>query len=189
MKLVRLLAFMFSALAMATVLATGPKGLAQDERPVDERVKLGLQMAPVPLDLTGKDRNLVGIGSYIVNAQAGCNDCHTNPPFAPGGDPFLGQPKQINADGYLKGGVAFGPFVSRNLRPNAQGRPAGLKLEEFLLVMHSGLDLKHIPPPVPSPQVDLLQVMPWPVYGMMTDDDLRAIYEYLRALPPHCPTC
>jgi hypothetical protein len=29
----------------------------------------------------------------------------------------------------------------------------------------------------------LLQVMPWPVYQTMTDSDLRAIYEYLLAVP------
>jgi hypothetical protein len=29
----------------------------------------------------------------------------------------------------------------------------------------------------------LLQVMPWPVYGQMTDRDLQAIYLYLSALP------
>jgi len=29
----------------------------------------------------------------------------------------------------------------------------------------------------------ILQVMPWPVYRNMTDGDLRAIYEYLRAIP------
>ena len=30
----------------------------------------------------------------------------------------------------------------------------------------------------------VLQVMPWPVYGKMTEGDLRAVYEYLRAIPP-----
>ncbi len=36
----------------------------------------------------------------------------------------------------------------------------------------------------------LLQVMPWPVYGKMTDRDLIAIYEYLSAIPsrPRCST-
>jgi hypothetical protein len=29
----------------------------------------------------------------------------------------------------------------------------------------------------------LLQVMPWPAFGKKTDQDLRAIYEYLRAIP------
>jgi hypothetical protein len=37
---------------------------------------------------------------------------------------------------------------------------------------------------VPSADHDLLQVMPWPVYRHLTDHDLRAIYEYLRAIPP-----
>ena len=30
----------------------------------------------------------------------------------------------------------------------------------------------------------ILQVMPWNVYGKMTRLDLRAIYEYLSAIPP-----
>jgi hypothetical protein len=30
---------------------------------------------------------------------------------------------------------------------------------------------------------DLLQVMPWPVFQDLNDRDLRAIYEYLRAIP------
>ena len=29
----------------------------------------------------------------------------------------------------------------------------------------------------------LLQVMPWPVFGKKTDRDLKAVYEYLRAIP------
>jgi len=27
--------------------------------------------------------------------------------------------------------------------------------------------------------------MPWPVYGKMTDRDLRAVYEFLSAIPSH----
>ena len=36
---------------------------------------------------------------------------------------------------------------------------------------------------MPSRSNDLLQVMPWPVYSHMRGTDLRAIYEYLRAIP------
>ena len=54
-------------------------------------------IAPVPLNLRGKNPALVGLGSYLVNAVGGCNDCHTNPPYATGGDPHLGQPKVVNA--------------------------------------------------------------------------------------------
>jgi mono/diheme cytochrome c family protein len=144
------------------------------------RVMQGYAIAPVPLNVAGKDQVLVGLGSYIVNAQGGCNDCHTNPPYAPGGDPFAGEPEQINAEHYLAGGVEFGPFRSRNLTPNLQtGRPANLTLEQFIETMRTGKDLKNRHPQI-SP---LLQVMPWPVYGKMSDRDLRAVYEYLRAIP------
>ena len=49
--------------------------------------------------------------------------------------------------------------------------------------MRTGADLKHRPPFAPSEDNDLLQVMPWPVFQDMTDRDLRAIYEDLRAIP------
>jgi hypothetical protein len=47
----------------------------------------------------------VGLGSYIVNAQGGCNDCHTNPPYATGGNPHLGESKVINSTHYWRDGV------------------------------------------------------------------------------------
>jgi hypothetical protein len=80
--------------------------------------------------------------------------------------------------------MAFGPFISRNLTPNAAGRPAGLTFEQFLHVLRTGEDLDFLPPHVPSATNDLLQVMPWVVFGKKTDRDIRAIYEYLRAIPP-----
>jgi hypothetical protein len=150
-----------------------------------QRIIRGFQISPVDLDLHGKDLGLVGLGSYIVNAQGGCNDCHTNPPFAPGGNPHLGEPKQINADRYLAGGTTFGPVItSRNLTPDENGKPAGLTFAQFRQVLRTGKDLKNLPPFVPSQTNDLLQVMPWPVYGEMLDHDMRAIYEFLRAIPP-----
>jgi hypothetical protein len=146
----------------------------------DSRIQRGYQIAPVPLDVAGLNPALVGLGSYIVNAQGGCNDCHTAPPYAAGGDPFAGQPTIINAAGYLAGGQEFGPFTSRNLTPRApSGRPAGLTLAQFIEVMREGTDFKNV-----HPQISLLlQVMPWPVYGQMSDRELQAIYEYLSAIP------
>ena len=155
-----------------------------------DRIVRGFQIAPVRLNLRGKDLALVGLGSYNVNAMGGCNDCHTAPSYAPGGDPFLGEPKEVNAARYLAGGVPFGPPddpntpVSRNLTPRANsGLPAGLTWAQFRRTIRTGADLKERPPFAPSADHDLLQVMPWPVYQDMTDRDLRAIYEYLRAIP------
>jgi hypothetical protein len=41
-----------------------------------------------------------------------------------------------------------------------------------------------------DPPGEILQVMPWPLYRWKTDEDLRAMYEYLRAIPslPNNPT-
>jgi hypothetical protein len=171
------------------LLASGvnPSGLLAGEL---DRIIRGYQINPVPLNLRGKDLALVGLGSYNVNAKGGCNDCHTSPSFAPGGDPFMGEPKKINAARYLAGGALFGPPgdpntpVSRNLTPRAStGLPAGLTYEQFRKTIRTGEDLKHRPPFAPSAEKDLLQVMPWPAYQDMTERDLRAIYEYLRAIP------
>ena len=89
--------------------------------PEDNRIRVGRAIAPVPLDLAGKNRKQVWLGSYIVNAQGGCNDCHTAPPYAAGGDPFLGEPEQINTGGYLCGGGVFGPVSRRTSRPTRTG--------------------------------------------------------------------
>lgn len=148
-----------------------------------ERIFEGLRISPVPLNLRGKDIALVGLGSYLVNT-GGCADCHSNPTYAPGGNPFLGEPKKFNSEGYLAGGNAFGPVIkSRNLTPDKEGLPAGLTWPQFLRVMRTGVDLKKLAPFAPSATNDLLQVMPWPVIGQQTTHDLRAMYEYLRAIP------
>jgi hypothetical protein len=88
-------------------------------------IQRGAELAPVPLNMAGLNPALVRQGSYIVNAQGGCNDCHTVPSYAAGGNPFEGQQEVVNAPCYLAGGAAFGPFVSRNLTPRANGLPAG----------------------------------------------------------------
>ena len=150
---------------------------AQGLVPTDESiVKQGLAIAPVPLDLRGKNRALVGLGSYLVNAVSECNDCHTRPHFLPGGNPFNGETEVPNSLNHLTGGNQFGPFTSKNLTPDpVTGRPAGLTRDEFVHLIRTGETDDH--PFFP------LQVMPWPTFRKMTDRDLHAIYEYLRAIP------
>jgi hypothetical protein len=62
----------------------------------------GYEIAPVNLNLAGKDWILVGLGSYLVNTT-GCNDCHTHPNWEDKGNPYLGQPEQINTEGIPNG--------------------------------------------------------------------------------------
>ena len=151
----------------------------------ESKIQKGLAIAPVRLNLVGKNRALVGLGSYLVNAAGDCNGCHSGPPshFAPGGDPYQGQPKRVNQAGYLAGGNPniFGPIlIPRNLTPDKTGRPeGGGSFEEFRDIMRTGIDPDHAHPQFGP----YLQVMPWPAFQDMTDNDLRAIYEYLSAIP------
>jgi len=137
------------------------------------RVAVGYRINPVELRLRGKNRLLVGLGSYLVNAGGGCNDCHTHPSFTLGGDPFKGETEIINTAQFLAGGRQFGPITATNITPDENGRPAGLTFEEFEHLLRTGED-----------EGKILQVMPWNAYGKMTRFDLRAIYEYLSAIPP-----
>ncbi|MFL6716811.1 MAG: hypothetical protein ACJ8G3_10680 [Burkholderiaceae bacterium] len=142
------------------------------------QVKRGFDLVPtgVHLNMTGKNRALVGLGSYVVNTS-GCVDCHTHPSYMIGGDPYLGQREMINAQDYMTGGRMFGPVLTApNLTPDSSGKPAGLTRAQFITTLRTG----HNPN---DPPEHILQVMPWPTFGKKTDLDLSAIYEYLRALP------
>ncbi len=197
------------ALTAAIVLAGIGSRRAEaqtDENSAESRVQQGFQIAPVPLNLAGKDHALVGMGSYLVNGPGACNMCHNPGPnnneFAPGGNAYFGQQKKINAATYLGGGRNFGPLVpgsaniiSRNLTPDKTGLPeGGHTFAEFLLIIRTGVDMDHLHPTcasgvvnpgcIPAPfDGSLLQIMPWPHFQDLTDYDLRAIYEYLSAIP------
>ncbi len=195
---------------MAGMLISSPRGKAEDRGDdSDSRIEKGFEIAPVHLNLEGKNRALVGLGSYIVNAQADCDGCHSAGPrteFAMGGNPYFGQKEKVNPATYLGGGRDFGELVpppgigsahiiSRNLTPTPKtGLPEGdHTFEEFLTILRTGKDFDHLHPTctgapnsgcVPMPfDGELLQIMPWPIQQHMTDRDIRAIYEYLKAIP------
>src|SRR5260370_13801323 len=92
------------ALAIMVVVAGmfifPPRGKADNDES-ESRIKRGFAIAPVQLNLVDKNRALLGLGSYLVNAVGGFNDCHTNPNYARGRNPFLGQPKPLSVAGYF----------------------------------------------------------------------------------------
>jgi len=169
-----------AGLALGTVLSGRSLHSADDNNNSDSsRIQQGFAIAPVPLNPKGKNRALVGLGAYIVNAQGGCADCHSCPTYACGHNPFRGQPKQFNGATYLAGGVPFGPFTSRNITPDEETGNLELTLAQFTEVLRNGTDFENQHPQFGP----LLQVMPWPIFGNMTDHDIQAIYEYLRSIP------
>jgi len=198
------LSVVLSIFVWATTFSASSQVNAQSDR--DSRSERGLEIAPVPLNMEGKDRALVGLGSYLVNASGGCNDCHSAGPqtqYLPGGNPYFGQPTRINPATYLGGGRDFGPLlptpgsphiVSRNLTPDKTGLPeGGHTFDQFREILRTGVDLDHLHPPCVAGQTtnclpppfdgNKLQIMPWPTYQNLTEHDIRAIYEYLSAVP------
>jgi hypothetical protein len=173
------------------------------------RIRRGFEIAPVPLNLHGKNRRLVGLGSYMVNAVGSCNMCHsagTATEYATGGNPYFkgSPPTVVNQATYLAGGRTFAaqvagatpPIVSRNLTPDKTGLPVGGRTyAEFRFIIQTGADLDHVHPNCSASVVsncfpanlqyngDLLQIMPWPLLRSMTEHEMRAIYEYLSAIP------
>ena len=104
------------------MLITSSRGSANgNDAALDEqlRIQIGYQVNPVFLYTGGKDYDLLGLGSYIVNVVGDCNGCHSagtateylgNPAlFAP---PSLTahQIKQVNTATFLGGGRDFSPF-------------------------------------------------------------------------------
>ena len=119
------------------------------------------------LDLTGKtdeEVERIGYGSYLINAAGTCADCHT-----------------WQGGGFLAGGrrFALGPtqFVtSRNLTPDpTTGLP--LTEDQFIEALRTGKDFHSRTPAA-------LIVMPWNNIRWLSTANLKALYAYLRAIPP-----
>lgn len=196
---------------------TSSRGSAKDDndREQDERskIQIGFRANPVMLNMAGKDRELVGLGSYIVNVGSDCNGCHSKGPATEYlGNPALFAPpsltahqiKRVNTATFLGGGRDFSGFpapnsplhiYSRNLTPDVTGRAeGGHSFSDFRQIMRTGIDFDGIHPTCPTAvqtsncvpypfDGSLLQVMPWPAYQEMTNHDLRAIYEYRASIP------
>lgn len=201
-----------AALMLSLGLMIGSSVYA-DEDDEDSLVEQGFSISPIPpadLKFDRTDRDRVGLGSFIVNAIGDCSGCHSFPQFLENGDPagsdptagdpFDGLPSSepagrqplvanFNTPHYLAGGQCFGPFMARNLTPDDHGLPEGLTEAEFIKVLRTGEDIhceKEPSDPICAlgPETPVLQVMPWPTYHNMTDEQLASIYAYLRALPP-----
>lgn len=142
-------------------------------------------------------RELVARGEYLVRVT-GCGDCHTPFVMGPNGpEPdtsrlLAGHPHEFidafpvnlpDAPGFWMWSPtgtmfvgAFGTSYSANLTPD-QNTGLGIWTEDmFIKAMRTG---RHFGTSSP-----ILPPMPWPAYAAMTDQDLRAVFAYLRSIPP-----
>lgn len=104
-------------------------------------------------------------GEWLVRV-AGCRDCHTPQNM---GKPLPGLDL---AGGWVMKGP-WGTVASANITPD----PSGISYYDenlFLKVMHTGyVNARELAP-----------IMPWWVHRGMTDEDLKAMFAYLRTVPP-----
>lgn len=119
--------------------------------------------------------DLVPYGKYVITA-ASCSECHT--PFDKG---------KFDTTLRLAGGRSFelpgGTVTTANLTPDNETGIGKLSKEEFLNRFRSYRDSTFAHRPV-NFMKDFTTIMPWSVYAGMNDQDLGAIYEYLKSLKP-----
>jgi len=150
--------------------------------------------AAKPVKKAGND--LVKRGEYLVTL-AGCADCHTpmvfdrelNMPVPDSSRRFAGHPAGApDPQGTLGQGdqalfgptstavrLSFGVVYASNLTPDQQTGLGGWKEADFIKTMRTG---KHL-----GEGRQILPPMPWMSFARMPDDDLKAIYAYLRSIP------
>lgn len=162
------------AITLTVMSIKAPRAHANDDDD-QSRIIIGLEIAPVPLNLEGKDIAKVGLGSYLVNAVGDCNGCHSSNapplylyPYSTGGNPYFKQPQKIDPSVYLAGGENFGTvgtptgpngysgpaIITRNLTPDKNGLPeGGHTLAQFKQIMRHGTDYDHIHPTCTAEQI------------------------------------
>jgi hypothetical protein len=137
-------------------------------------------------------------GRYLVTL-GGCNDCHTPKLLGPSGpvpdtSRFLSghpadakippiPPGVLSPDGWgalVSPGLTawagpWGVSFTANLTPDATGL-GSWTAEQFIRTMRTG---KHLGVGRP-----ILPPMPWYDIGQLTDEDLRAIFAFLRTIKP-----
>jgi len=190
------------AVGIVLIVSNVPRLEAQNNNQQGEDesslIARGFAIAPVPLNLAGRDRELVALGSYLVNAVGDCNGCHSSGspsslfiyPYKAGGNPYFGQPEALDPTVYLNGGAFFGmvgtptgPFryagpaiITRNLTPNYAGVPeGGNSLARFMQILRNGTDFDHIHPSCSPAQLSIINQPP---AGITTVAELEAAVNY-----------
>ncbi|MBI1342207.1 MAG: c-type cytochrome [Terrimonas sp.] len=141
---------------------------------------------------------LVKRGEYLVSF-IGCDDCHSPKRMGPQGPELIpelrlsGFPQQgnvppVNKDEVKKGWVLFAPDLTSAVGPWGQSFAANLTSdvsgignwteENFIRALREG-KFKGL-----EQGRNLLPPMPWMAYKNMTDEDIRAIFAYLKTTPP-----
>ncbi|MEX1270014.1 MAG: c-type cytochrome [Balneolaceae bacterium] len=117
--------------------------------------------------------DVINYGRYMITAAA-CTDCHTKMENGQ----YVGEPYAGGNEFPMPGGVTV---RSANLTPHETGIGNWTK-EQFVARFKTYSGSTYSPHKVEPGQFQT--IMPWGMYSGMTEEDLEAIYEYLKTVPP-----
>jgi cytochrome c553 len=141
-------------------------------------------------------RDAVARGEYLVSSL-GCHDCHTPQKLGPEGlepdmtlmlsghqagttlpePPAAKGPWVISASATMTAWAGpWGVSYARNLTPDSETGIGGWTEQQFVQTIKNGRQQGRGRPILPP--------MPWPAYKNLSEEDLRAIYAYLRTVKP-----
>jgi hypothetical protein len=122
---------------------------------------------PVTEPVTPPNRSdQVAYGDYLVRIGV-CRDCHT-----PADEQGQAIPNMEFGGGFPITSP-LGPIASANITSDPSGIPYYTE-DLFLEVMRTGMVRSR----------KLHEYMPWRMYGTQTDEDLKAMFAYIKTLPP-----
>ena len=152
--------------------------------------------AALPEPVAPASASQVARGAYLVKIMA-CNDCHTPYRMGPRGpepdmsrmlsghpqDMVMPPPPELGAGPWLWAGAAtntafagpWGVSFAANLTPDRETGLGSWTESTFLAALRSGRHEGQGRPILPP--------MPYPMYRQATDEDLKAIFAFLRTLP------
>jgi mono/diheme cytochrome c family protein len=142
-------------------------------------VNLFVKFVPKPAGkVASPDRtDKLKYGEYLVDAVSGCGGCHTP---AEKGQPVPG--KEF-AGGQVFEAHALGIVRTANITPDSE-TGIGKWSEDFFVKKFGEYREYALNGPPKTSGRDQFTVMPWLSFSQIPEEDLRAIYTYLRTLKP-----
>jgi mono/diheme cytochrome c family protein len=142
---------------------------------IDFPVNLFVKFAPQPVTtpVTAPDRSdRVAYGKYLTTIS-GCYECHT---------PHDEKNQLITDKAFSGGWVMKGPWgrnITANITPHPSTWMGQTSREAFIGRFKAFATVAEAKPVPPGRNT----IMPWLAFAGMTEDDLGAIYDYLRTVP------
>jgi hypothetical protein len=188
----RLFQYRVVLMSICSMVAVALSGCGGDQTQVAQAPGTGAVPAAAPA-MSQVDR-----GKMLI-IGGGCHDCHTPKKIGPAGPeadldrmlsghpesegvpppfkPIKGSPYVIHINGHLTAWSGdWGVSFAANLTPD-ENTGIGIWTEDmFLAALKQG---KHMGKSRP-----ILPPMPWNWYGQLPDDDLKAMFAYLKSIKP-----